>query len=202
MNIKEMIEKFNRNFKEKNGKNVGNLIIIFLIGILLLIAGTTLSNKPKSVKTINQMNLENKKEENTKDTQKLKEEETLKNELKNTLSKMEGVGRVEVMIYFESGEEKIPAVNITDSTNTSKEADNEGGKRDTTQKNTGTTVVVTNDGGKSEPFIIKTYKPKVTGVFIVAEGAENKTVEYKITKAVMDLFNIQQNKVNVYPMKK
>lgn len=202
MNLKEIIEKIKNILNDKKDKNIGNLIIVFLIGILLLIAGSTLSNKSKSVKMINQNNSENPKVENAKVIENDKYEEILKNELKSTLNKMEGVGKVEVMIYFESGEEQVPAVNITDSTNTSKEADNEGGKRDTTQKNTGTTVVVTNDGSKSEPFILKTYKPKVTGVFIVAEGAENKSIEYKITKAVVDLFNIQQQKVNVYPMKK
>lgn len=202
MNLKEIIEKIRNILNDKKDKDIGNLIIVFLIGILLLIAGSTLSNKSKSVKMINQNNSENSKVENAKVIENDKYEEILKNELKSTLNKMEGVGKVEVMIYFESGEEQVPAVNITDSTNTSKEADNEGGKRDTTQKNTGTTVVVTNDGSKSEPFILKTYKPKVTGVFIVAEGAENKSIEYKITKAVVDLFNIQQQKVNVYPMKK
>jgi stage III sporulation protein AG len=36
----------------------------------------------------------------------------------------------------------------------------------------------------------------------VAEGAENKVTEYRIRKAVTNLFNIPDNKVNVYPMKK
>ncbi|SQB91495.1 stage III sporulation protein AG [Clostridium tetanomorphum] len=63
-------------------------------------------------------------------------------------------------------------------------------------------MVITNNGDKTQPLIVKKNKPKVTGVFIVAEGAENKVTEYRIKKAVINLFNIPDNKVNVYPMKK
>ena len=47
-----------------------------------------------------------------------------------------------------------------------------------------------NDGNKNEPLIVKTYKPKITGVCIVAEGAEEKITELRITKAVLNLFNL------------
>ena len=122
--------------------------------------------------------------------------------LKSTLEQIDGVGKVEVMISFESGEEHVPAVNINDSTNTTQEKDNAGGTRNTTQKNNGSTVVTTSDGSKSEPLILKTYNPKVLGVCVVAEGAENKVTELRISKAVTDLFGISGDKVNVYPMKK
>lgn len=40
------------------------------------------------------------------------------------------------------------------------------------QETEGTTVVMKSDSNSSEPFITKTYKPAVTGVLIVAEGAK------------------------------
>jgi stage III sporulation protein AG len=129
-------------------------------------------------------------------------ETEVQDKLKETLEKIDGVGKVDVMVSFESGEEQVPAVNVNDSTSTTQEKDTEGGTRSTTQKNDGSTVVITNQGDKSEPLIVKTYKPKVSGVCVVAEGAENKVTELRISKAVVNLFNISQNKVNVYPMKK
>ncbi len=74
--------------------------------------------------------------------------EKLKSKLKTTLEKIDGVGKVEVMITFESGEEKVPAVNINNSTNKSVEKDTEGGTRNTTQENEGSSVVITNNGIK------------------------------------------------------
>ena len=55
---------------------------------------------------------------------------------------------------------------------------------------------------KKQPLIVKKNKPKVTGVLVVAEGAEDKVTEYRIRKAVTNLFDIPDNQVNVYPMKK
>ena len=50
------------------------------------------------------------------------------------------------MIYFESGEESVPAVNINDSESLTVENDTGGGKRNITQENDGRTVVMSNNG--------------------------------------------------------
>ncbi len=36
----------------------------------------------------------------------------------------------------------------------------------------------------------------------MAEGAEDNITKLRISKAVVDLFSLAENKVNVYPMKK
>lgn len=205
MDYKKILEKL-----KEAGKNSSNLIVLLLIGVLLVITANFFKpNKNNTVDTYsediqkknNNPQVEDKEDNN--DRKNIREEEQeLENKLKNTLEQIEGVGRVKVMIYFESGEEQIPAVNINDETSTTEEKDTSGGTRNITQKNNGSTVVVTNDSdGTSNPLIVKKYKPKVTGVFIVAEGAEDNVIQMKITKAVVDLFNIPNNKVNVYPMK-
>ncbi|OFI07593.1 hypothetical protein CLOACE_01970 [Clostridium acetireducens DSM 10703] len=205
MNFKNIMKKIKKiNFN----KNTSNMIILFLLGILLIIGSNLLKPSPK--KDISRLAFNSKdKNEKSEDNEYEKTiksegdyENTVKNELKNILSKIQGVGIVEVMIYFESGEEQVPAMNINDSINSTEENDNEGGKRNTTQKNNGSTVVITNSGSDSKPLIVKKIKPKVTGVVVVAEGAEEKVTELRITKAVVDLFNVPEEKVNVYPMKK
>ncbi|KAJ51482.1 stage III sporulation protein AG [Clostridium tetanomorphum] len=204
MDLKKLLEKLKKNEGKKglSNKTTINLLIVFLIGVLILITGSFFKTTGNSVKeTVSKNNNNDQVEEPIKEPEEETEKE-LKNELKNILQQTDGVGRVEVMIYFASGEEQIPAVNINDSTNSTEEIDNEGGRRQTTQKNNGSTVVITNNGDKTQPLIVKKNKPKVTGVFIVAEGAENKVTEYRIKKAVINLFNIPDNKVNVYPMKK
>ncbi len=57
-----------------------------------------------------------------------------------------------------------------------------------------------NDSNTSEPFITKTYKPQITGIIIVAEGAKSNKITYDIQKAVSSFYNLSLDKVNVYPM--
>ena len=211
MNLKKWLKELFNNKKVSNDKkNIFNLAVLFLVGVLIIVTISFFKNynNESSVNTSKSLNDDSSNSNNQQSSTSSKQskteeyEKSMQEDLKNTLEKMDGVGKVEVMISFESGEESVPAVNITDSTNTTEEKDTEGGTRNTTQKNNGSTVVVTNDGSKSQPLIVKTYNPKVLGVCVVAEGAENKITELRISKAITDLFGISEDKVNVYPMKK
>ena len=124
-----------------------------------------------------------------------------KTELINILKRIEGIGDVDVMINFQSGEAKVPAYDTTTQTTITEETDKEGGKRINNQKNDGSTVVMTTNNGDNEPFILETYKPKVIGVVVVANGAKNSKTKSDIEKAVQSLYDLAANKVNVYPMK-
>lgn len=196
MDFKKILQEVNKNAKNKKG--LSNFIIVVLVGVLILIAGSTFSSANSNKTAQNAKNSTNTTAVST--TQSY--ETDLQNQLKNTLEEMDGVGNVDVMINFESGEEKVPALNSSSTTSTTQEKDTSGGVRNTTQENTGDTVVVTNSGSDTQPLILKTYKPKVTGICIVAQGAENSDVRLRISEAVVNLFNIPDNKVNVYPMKK
>lgn len=125
-------------------------------------------------------------------------EEIQKQELKRILKSIKGVGEVEVMMYFESGESKVPAVNTNEQTSVAEETDGNSGKRVTNQNNNQNSVVMANG---NDPLILKTLKPKVTGIVIVAEGAEVSKIKYDITKACSGLFDLSSDKINVYPMK-
>ena len=123
-----------------------------------------------------------------------------KEKLEEILSKIDGVGEVVVNIYFESSEVKVPATNSSTQTSETEEEDTNGGTRVTKQETEGATVVMQSDSSTSEPFITKTYKPQITGVLIVAEGAKSSKITYDIQKAVSSLYNLSLEKVNVYPM--
>lgn len=199
-----------KNKSNKKSNTMTNLIIIVLFGVLIILVGSSfkgVSNNAKgaissNVKSQTKQNVTPKDQDSEDDTE-TEYENNLQNNLKETLAKIDGVGKVSVMIYFEAGSEEVPAVNINDSTSNTQEKDNQGGVRKTTQKNNGSSVVITNEGdGVSKPLIVKKYKPKVTGVCVVAEGADSDLTELRIKKAVINLFNLTEEKVNVYPMKK
>jgi stage III sporulation protein AG len=117
------------------------------------------------------------------------------------LKSMKGVGNVEVMIHFENEGELVPALNVNKGTNETNEKDNAGGTRNTTQVTDGKTVVMSNSGTNNEALILKKNNPEITGVMVIAQGAEVAEVKYDIIKAVCALFNLTNNKVYVYPMK-
>lgn len=197
MNFKNSLDKL----MKKLGKNSTNYVIVLvLVGVLILLVSSFF--KPKTTYSSNV-----KGEKPVVEESKVKEtmasyEETQKKELENILSSIDGIGKVQVMITFESGKEQVPATDNNNSINKTEEKDNSGGTRVGTQNNTGAKVVMQGNGNSTEALILKTLNPKVTSVVIVAEGAKNKDLQYKIMKTVSSLYNISENKVNVYSMKK
>jgi stage III sporulation protein AG len=202
--IKTKLNGGNDNNKNNNSKKpdklLGNLILMILVAVVIVLASSFFKT-PKATSTAATSEIQ--KDKIVKDNNSIQfsdYESQLENKLKSTLEGIQGVGRVQLMINFGSGEESIPAVNINDSELLTKEKDTQGGERITTQKNEGKTVVMTNNGNTNEPLIVKKYKPAITGVCVVAEGAKERITELRIRQAVINLFNLPENKVNVYPM--
>jgi stage III sporulation protein AG len=184
---------------KKSDKLLGNLVLIILVAVVMVLASSFFKTSSS-----NSAVFEETEKGNIEKTNNLAEpkdyESQLENKLRTTLEEIMGVGKVQLMIYFESSEESIPALNINDSKSLTEENDTSGGKRNTTQENNGRTVVMSNNGNANEPLIVKKYKPTITGVCVVAEGANERVTELRIRQAVINLFNLPENKVNVYPM--
>lgn len=204
------LEKLKRKTDDNNFKkmNLGNLSILVLVGILLVILSTAFKNDTISTSSKmvgndkNPLTLESTSTDDEKNKLMRTEEQEVERKLKETLENIQGVGKVQVMVYFKGGEEQIPAININDSTSLTEEKDIDGGTRKITQKNDGRSIVMMNTQNGTEPFVVKKYKPEVTGVCVVSEGAENNLTKLEIQKAVVNLFDLKENQVNVYAMKK
>jgi stage III sporulation protein AG len=183
------------------GAKTKNLILICLTFIFIYIVFTFFTNKPM-IPTFSS-NKNNTQQSDSTDKQIRQEYEAeQKSQLKNILKQIEGVGNVDVMITFESDETKVPAVDTNSQKNTNETTDKEGGKQSNSQESGSSKVVITSNSSGNEPLIVKTYKPKVVGVIVVAEGSENSKTKYDISKAVSNLYDLPMDKVNVYPMKK
>lgn len=198
----------NKDFKKElikivNDKKFLNVVCIALILAFLLLAISFLNttrkknNKSVSVNSEETTNISSNEDNNVIQNY----EEQQKSELKNLLKKIQGVGEVEVMIYFKSGEIKVPATEDTTTQSFTEESDSQGGKRTNNQQTDGTKVVMAGNGSATEPYILQVNKPEISGVVIVAEGASSHKVKYDIQVAVSSLYDISIDKVNVYPMK-
>ncbi len=158
--------------KKINFSHNSYLIIIILVGVAFMLF-------PYGEKKSNDKNL----------TQNQTISINHKEELQYILSKISGVGNVEVMLTYSSSFEKSIAYEKNSNKNEKKDGDNIL-INETTFKNN----VVMSDG---EPFVIKEIYPKIQGVVVVADGADDILVRQNITNAVTTALNIAPHKVCV-----
>ncbi len=122
----------------------------------------------------------------------------LEEKLRNTLSGMAEVGKVEVMITLQSSEELVVEKDRPVSTSSTNEADAQGGSRSVNQRDAGESTVYA--GSANEPYVVKTLMPAVEGVVVVAEGAGSGRVSRDITEVVQALFGVEAHKIKVVKM--
>ncbi len=126
--------------------------------------------------------------------------ESLEARLTEALSGMSGVGEVRVMITLKSSAERVVEKENPIERSSTTETDSQGGSRTVRTEEVGETVVYGSTGSDREPYVVKTYVPRVEGVLVVAEGAGNGTVNRTITDVVQALFGVEIHKVKVVKM--
>ncbi|EGS5726920.1 stage III sporulation protein AG [Clostridium perfringens] len=199
----ELKEKIANLFKQKNITNLIILLLLVIMFYLVVSYFTGVNNITKSEKTnLEKVSKEDMNSNSQKDSEVLSYQEKQEKDLERILGKINGVGLVDVVINFQSSEVKVPAVDNSSQKSTTEETDSEGGTRVNSQETDGDKIVMSNSSNGSEPVILKTEKPEVLGVMVVAEGAEDSKIKYEITKAISSLYNISVDKVNVLAMKK
>ena len=146
------------------------IIIIILVGVLFMLLPT--GDKQK-------------KDVNNSEQIQINYEE----DLENILSKVSGVGNVDVMLTYSSSFEKRIAYEKNSTKNEKKDGDNTIINETDSQTN-----VVLSSG---EPFVLKEIYPEIKGVIVVADGADSILVKQNIIDAVTTALNIAPHKVCV-----
>lgn len=129
-------------------------------------------------------------------------ETPLEERLKEILEKMIGVGKVDVMVTVESTEEKVVERNLNTSESSTNETDKNGGKRQISTVTSDGQVVLYQATDGQQPLITKIINPRIRGVLIVAEGAEDAAVRKLIIQAVEKGLNVVPTRISVVPSKK
>ena len=109
---------------------------------------------------------------------------SLESKLSQTLSKVDGVGKVSVVIMVKSGMETVLAMKTT-----------------VTETSNGTETVQTPIIVNGDTIIVKELYPEITGVLIVAEGAENITVMKRLQQATVSLLDVKIDQIEILGMK-
>lgn len=118
-------------------------------------------------------------------------------QLEELLGKMEGVGKVSVFVSMKSSEELILERNNPYNRKTEEETSQDGQRMTTQIESDSQVVFYENANGKETPIIVKRYAPKVEGVVVLAQGADDPKVSAKITQFLVALFDISEHKIKV-----
>ena len=124
----------------------------------------------------------------------------LEERLTRLLSRMDGVGRVEVMITLKSSRELVVEKEQPVSRSSTNENDSQGGTRSVSQVDSEENTVYRTEGSASEPYVVKTLVPEIEGVLVVAEGAGSGSVNKTIVEIAQALFGVEAHKVKVVRM--
>jgi stage III sporulation protein AG len=153
----------------EQGKNYQYALLILLVGVVLLL-------------------LPSNSEQNTTTTtsQTTAQEEdfdlsALEQRLGDSLSKIQGVGKAEVILTLESGSRKILA---------------EDREEKETESQT-TTVVIDSGSGQETVVTTQVIYPVFQGALVVCDGGGNATVRLNVLKAVEALTGLKADNISI-----
>ncbi len=114
--------------------------------------------------------------------------------LEEALSKIRGAGAVEVMLTYENGKELIPAYETDTQSNTQ--------SGEIVSSNASTRPVTVTKGGQEEAIIVKEVEPRIRGVIVIAEGAEDIQVRMDLARAASKALGVEAERVEVFTMER
>jgi stage III sporulation protein AG len=182
-------------------------LLILTAGILLMLLSNLFfreNQSSTSLPVINQTQEEqpvfrqSKKEKNESIAEY---EDRYENQLKEALEQIVGLDQVSVVVNVDATEAKVYEKNITSQSQITDETDREGGKRNVEDKSMDEQVVIVRKGDQETPIIVKTKKPEIRGVLVVAKGADNIHLKNMIVEAVTKVLDVPSHRVAVLPKK-
>lgn len=124
-------------------------------------------------------------------------EAELEGRLRNILSCIDGVGRVDVTLTFASGAETEYAVNASTTMRTTEESDSEGQSRSVVEQTSSDSLVLLD--GDGSPVAVRQSMAEVQGVLVVAQGGDDPAVCAQISAALQNLLDVPAHKIVICP---
>lgn len=183
----------------KSQKNIENAVIFIIILVITIIIINTIWND-KETENSNTVQDNTVKLVNSEPESIATEDSTQKN-LKQILSKIHGVGKVEVLITYSESSQIIAMYNESYKQSQTEEGDTSGGTRVIQEVSKDKEIIYQEENGEKIPITEKVVMPKMEGALIVAEGANDATVKTNIIQAVEALTGLATHKIQVLEMK-
>ena len=173
------------------------LVIALLVGVLLLVIALPVSDRKEDALTDRRERTDAASIRDGGDSDAENYADYLEGKLAAVLSKVEGVGRTEVMVTLASGSERIIEKDTDSESESVQETDSQGGSRSTIHNVSSKQTVYSGGDGNGEPYVTKEMTPVVEGVVVIAEGGDDAVTVQNITEAVQALFEIDTHKIKV-----
>ena len=191
---------------KSNKKKIENLVVFIIIIIITVIAINAIwsDNSKKSNKQENIVD-SNKKLATT--STEIQQDQTntmeqLKGNLEEILTKINGVGKVNVLVTYTESSQLVAMYNENTKETSTEEKDTQGGTRLTKESDTQKDVIYQEENGEKKPITQKTIMPKIEGAVITAEGANDVNVKTNIIQAVEAVTGLATHKIQVFEMSK
>lgn len=150
-------------------------LLVILVGVLLLTSGI----QPAS----------NTQEQTAEQADHGFDLQAFQQSVADSLSQIDGAGRVTVLLSLETGEESVYAADVSKSSQTTDNNSNESYE---------STTSILSDGSYGEaPILIKSKYPTFRGAVILCEGADDDAVRLQIVHAVSALCGISSDCISV-----
>lgn len=186
-----------------NKKRIENLVFFVIILIITIVIINIIWNGDKASSKEEVQNTSSKQlaKENT-NTITVSSESTneLEIKLEDILSKIQGVGEVNVFINYSESSEIIPMYNENTKTSNTQETDTSGGTRTIQESDAQKEIIYEENDGEKTPITQKVIEPKIEGAIITAKGAGNADVKTSIIQAVEAVTGLATHKIQVFEM--
>lgn len=196
--IKSMIVKDNEG---NSKKKIENLVVFVIILIITLIVINYVWNDGDK-KITNNVKEESSYKQLATTVSSVSTKTDLEQKLEDILSKIDGVGKVSVLITYSQSSEVIAMYNETSKSSFTEEEDSEGGKRKIDETDSTKEIIYTQENGVNVPVTQKVVNPVIEGAIITAVGANNATVKTNIIQAVEAVTGLPTHKIQVFEMSK
>lgn len=203
--LKEKIENLKMiltNKSENNKKKIENLVFFLVLLIITIIAINVIWSGDKNKNTVTNSNKQlalQPEEQNTAISNN--QEYNINKDLENILSKINGAGKVEVLVTYTESSELVAMYNENVKQSITEETDSNGGVRTIEQKDNNKEIVYKEENGEKLPITQKVVMPQIEGAIILAEGANNAEVKNNIILAVEAVTGLNTHKIQVFELK-
>ena len=186
--------------KEKgNKRNIENLFVFLIILIVTIIAINTIWQEDD--KNVKENEINNAKVLANEDSEKIEvDKQDLEQKLETILAKIDGVGRVSVLITYSQTSEVIAMYNENSKESSTEEADSGGGTRKVSEIDNSKEIIYKDENGEKIPVTQKIILPKIEGAIVTAEGARNAIIKSSIVQAVEAATGLATHKIQVFAM--
>lgn len=210
--LKQLIKRNPEKLKETGGgnekKRIENLVFLIVVLIITVVIiniiwnGNKTSTKQETNTNSKQLaNTNGYTNINTANTENnISRTDNLEEKLESILSKIQGVGEVEVLINYSESNEVVAMYNENSKTSNTEETDTSGGNRKIQETDVQKEIIYTEEDGEKTPITQKVIQAQIEGAIIAAKGANNIETKTNIIQAVEAVTGLATHKIQVFEM--